>query len=278
MHNLINLKGRLLDLSTPAVMGILNLTPDSFFDGGKYDSAEKAIERSGRMLEEGASIIDIGAQSTRPGAALLSMEEEWSRLEPIVKAFVRAFPSTPFSIDTFSSKVAERAVNEGAAMINDVSGGKMDPAMFAIAGKLQVPYILMHMQGTPSTMQQNPHYINVVREVFDELIVKTRELQEAGVKDIIIDPGFGFGKSVAHNFDLLRHLDIFRLIGFPVLAGLSRKSMINRILGTKPEEALNGTTVLHTLALNHGARLLRVHDVKEAVEAIKLFMFYKNHA
>lgn len=267
----INCNGRLLFISPPAVMGILNLTPDSFFDGGKFTDMRRMLHHAGKMIKEGAAIIDIGAQSTRPGAKQISKKQELRRLIPALNALVKKFPETIFSVDTFCSEVAKAAVESGAHIINDISGGKMDKKMFAVAAKLQVPYILMHIKGTPKTMQKNPHYKNVVTEVIDFFQQRMYRLRNEGVKDIIIDPGFGFGKTPEHNLTLLNHLPELRLItGCPLLVGMSRKSMINKILGTSPAESLNGTTVMNTIALTGNADLLRVHDVKEAVEAVKL--------
>jgi dihydropteroate synthase len=275
MKKTINVKGRLLDLSTPAVMGILNLTPDSFYDGGALTDLSSVIRKTEEMLAEGAAIIDIGAQSTRPGADYLSAAEEWSRLEAPLKELSKRFPDAAFSIDTFHAEVAERAIGCGAAMVNDVTGGTMDDRMFATVARLRVPYVLMHIRGTPKTMQQTPMYSDVVREVFEHLLQRYHALRNLDVTDIIIDPGFGFGKTLEQNYALLRALPFFSKLDAPVLAGLSRKSMVNRVLGTAPEDALNGTTVLNVLALAGGASLLRVHDVREAAEAVKLVMYYR---
>lgn len=251
-------------------MGILNVTPDSFFDGGHYNEADELLARAEKHLNEGADILDIGAVSTRPKAEEVSESEELSRLIPAVEMLRRKFPEAILSVDTFRSVVARKAIETGADMINDISGGTMDDHMFETIAELQVPYVLMHIQGTPQTMQENPTYTNVVQEVFDALLEKKTRLQNLGVHDIIIDPGFGFGKNVEHNFALLAHLERFEILNCPILVGVSRKSMINRVLGTKPENALNGTTALNTLALERGASILRVHDVKEAVECVKL--------
>lgn len=262
--------GRLLGLETPVVMGALNLTPDSFFGGSKVSSEKAVVETAARMLAEGANILDLGGMSTRPGAEAVSSEVELARVLPAVKAVVREFPDAIISIDTVHAAVAEAAVNSGAAIVNDISAGQMDKAMWRTAAGLQVPYVLMHMQGTPATMQQDPQYEDVVVEVLDFFIRHVAELRALGVKDIIIDPGFGFGKTVEHNYSLLSRLGDFRMLGCPIMVGLSRKSMVNKVLGTTPDTALNGTTVLNTLALERGASILRVHDVKEAVEAVKL--------
>lgn len=270
--SLVNCNGRLLSFSPPAVMGILNLTPDSFFDGGKFTDTRRMLRHTGEMIKVGATIIDIGAQSTRPGSKLISEKEELKRLIPALEILLKKFPEMIFSVDTFRSSVAKAAINSGAHIINDISGGTMDKKMFTVLGKLQVPYILMHIIGTPQTMQQNPRYKNVVTEVIDFLQKRIYRLRKEGVKDIIIDPGFGFGKTLQHNLILLNHLHEIRLItGCPMLVGISRKTMINKILGTTPAEALNGTTVMNTIALSKGADILRVHDVKEAAEAVTIY-------
>lgn len=251
-------------------MGILNITPDSFYDGGKLASAQAITDRAGAMLADGAAILDIGGHSTRPGAATVSESEETERVLRGIEAVFQADRKAIVSVDTFRSHVARAAVQAGASMVNDVSGGEQDAAMFTTVAELQVPYILMHMQGTPATMQQAPRYADAVQEVYDSLQKRVATLQKLNVKHVIIDPGFGFGKTVAHNYALLRELPRFHAMGVPVLAGMSRKSMINKVLNTKPSEALNGTTVVNTIALLHGAHLLRVHDVREACEAVKL--------
>jgi len=261
---------QVLDLSTPVVMGILNLTPDSFFDGGKFPDLDTRVSHVGKMIGDGASIIDVGAVSTRPMAPEVSEEEELARIIPVLHTLCREFPSCIFSVDTFRPRVACAAVENGAGMINDVYGGRFEKGMIETIATLNVPYILMHMKGTPATMQVNPYYSDVVAEVtyfFDQQFAQCRE---KGVHQVILDPGFGFGKNTGHNFTLLSRLDEFRSFGVPILAGLSRKSMINRVLQVSPGDALNGTTVLNTIALLKGADILRVHDVKEAVEAIRL--------
>jgi dihydropteroate synthase len=270
MRKYLNTNGKLLDCSQPLIMGILNITPDSFYSGGKLSDANAAADLAGQMIGHGASIIDVGGQSTRPGAALISAEEEWERLEAPLALLHDRFPDTVISIDTFYSEVAKRAVDAGAGIINDVSGGSMDNKMFETVAKLKVPYILMHMKGTPQTMQQNPAYENVVKEVMDFFVGKIQKLTSLGVADIIIDPGFGFGKSLEHNYELLSRLSFFKILERPILVGISRKSMVNKVIGTKPENALNGTTVLHTVALQNGANILRVHDVREAMEAVNI--------
>lgn len=254
-------------------MGILNATPDSFYDGGKNNSIEAALQRAEVILTQGGDIIDIGAASTRPGAEEISIDEELQRLIPVVKAIASEFPDAILSVDTYRAVVAEEAIKAGAQIINDIAGGTMDAAMFATVAKLHVPYILMHIQGTPQTMQQNPEYTNVVAEVLLSLSQKVNELKRLGVADIIIDPGFGFGKTTEHNYQLLSNLRQLQLLGCPILAGVSRKGMINKVLGTTPDQALNGTTVVNTIALANGASILRVHDVKEAVEAVALWRF-----
>jgi dihydropteroate synthase len=289
MQSTLNCRGHLLDLTTPVVMGILNVTPDSFFDGGQYDTADAVLRQAGKMLEAGAQILDIGGASSRPGAKIVSVEEEIERVVPAIEAVLKRFPDTIISIDTWRSEVVLAALDAGAAIINDISAGRLDAQLFPTIGALaskgeSIPYILMHMQGEPGTMQQNPVYEDVVQEVLDFFIAKIQELRALGMKDIVLDPGFGFGKSVEHNFKLLKHLSDFHIVtGLPVLAGLSRKSMICRALGVKPEAALNGTTALHMPALMMGAKILRVHDVREAMEVIRLWehlegLFYTNFA
>jgi len=270
----VNCKGRLLDLAEPKVMGILNITPDSFFDGGKFTEEKSIARQVKKMLDEGAAIIDIGAVSTRPGAKEVSEKEELKRLMPVLENLVKKFPGVIFSVDTYRSGVARKAVESGAAIINDISGGNFDKKMFETVGELKVPYILMHIRGTPTTMQQNPVYKNVVKELIIYFSEKIVQLKDHRVNDIIIDPGFGFGKTLEHNFEILRKLSLFKMLDCPLLAGMSRKSMINKVLKTSPENALNGTTVLNTIALMNGANILRVHDVKPAKEAIELFKFY----
>jgi dihydropteroate synthase len=267
---LINCGGKLLDLSTPKVMGILNVTPDSFYDGGKLKSDLDILPSAEQMLSDGASILDVGGASTRPGAAEVTPDDELNRVIPSIEIIQRNFPDAIISIDTFRSKVAEEAVNAGAAMVNDVSAGRFDENLFPTIAKLKVPYVLMHMQGRPQTMQQNPSYENVVKEVFDFLKEKMLQLNQLGIYDIILDVGFGFGKSVEHNYQLLQNLSVLRPLGLPVLAGLSRKSLICKVLHVNPTNALNGTTALHAIALLQGAKILRVHDVKEAVETVAL--------
>ncbi len=272
----LNCGGEILDLSTPKVMGILNITPDSFYDGGSYSSDKEIIKRVEEMLLEGCSVLDIGACSTRPGAEDVSVEEECSRLVPVVRILKKEFPDLVISADTYRATVAEQAAGAGAAIINDISGGTLDPLMFGTMGRLKIPYVLMHIQGNPKTMQDNPRYENVVIDVLDYFTGKITQLNEMGVSDIIIDPGFGFGKTLEHNYQLLNALRDFRIFGCPVLAGFSRKSMINKVLNTTPSKALNGTTVLNSMALEAGSSILRVHDVKEAAEAITLAEYRKS--
>jgi dihydropteroate synthase len=266
----INCKGKLIDLSTPRVMGILNITPDSFYDGGRNKRLQDYLRHTEKMLQEGATFIDVGAYSSRPGAVNISEEEELNRIIPVIEALIKEFPKSILSIDTFRSEVAKACVEGGAAIINDISAGKLDEQMMETIGKLQVPYIMMHMKGTPQDMKELNQYDNLVEDVlfyFSERIARARSF---GINDPIIDPGFGFAKNISQNFELLKHLDLFNNLDLPILAGISRKSLIYKTLETGPEEALNGTTVLNTVSLAKGAHILRVHDVKEAVECVKL--------
>ncbi|MCB9082612.1 MAG: dihydropteroate synthase [Lewinellaceae bacterium] len=267
----LNCGGRLLSLAEPQVMGILNVTPDSFYDGGAYTRLEMAIRRAEALLAEGATIIDVGGMSSRPGALPVPVDEELSRVMPVIEGIHRQFPEAILSVDTIHSRVAREAASSGVGIINDISAGSMDPAMYATVAELQLPYVLMHMQGTPQSMQQNPDYVDVVQEVLDFFIAQAGRLRAAGVKDIIIDPGFGFGKSISHNYQLLSHLHVFRILEFPVLAGISRKSMIYKLLDITAAEALPATAALHLMALQQGARILRVHDAKEAHQVITLW-------
>jgi len=266
----LNINGKVLDLSKPAVMGILNITPDSFYDGGRYISIDAQLKRVEQMVHEGASIIDLGAVSTRPAAGEVCQTGELERLLPSLRAIRRHFPDSILSVDTYRPLIARAVVNYGADMINDIYGGRFEEGMFEVIAAIGIPYIMMHMQGTPETMQTNPVYSDVVAEVMQFFEQQTGRCRAAGVRELIIDPGFGFGKQVVHNYRLLDRLGEFRRFGYPVMAGFSRKSMINRVLNTQPEDALNGTTVLNTIALLKGADILRVHDVKEAVQAIRL--------
>lgn len=267
----INVNGTLLDLSTPCVMGILNLTPDSFYANSRMQTEKDVIQRAHQILEEGGKMIDIGAYSSRPNAANVSPQEEMERLRKGLDILCRECSDVILSVDTFRADVARMCVEEyGVAIINDIAAGEMDANMFATVADLNVPYIMMHMQGTPQSMQQDPHYDNLLKEVFMYFSRKVQQLRDLGVKDIILDPGFGFGKTVEDNYTLLAHLDEFRIFALPLLVGVSRKSMIYKLLGTSPEEALNGTTVLDTICLLKGANILRVHDVREAVETVKI--------
>ncbi|EKA79031.1 dihydropteroate synthase [Bacteroides fragilis] len=267
----LNVNGRLLDLSTPQVMGILNVTPDSFYAGSRSRTEAEIAARACQILDEGASIIDIGAYSSRANAEHISPEEEMQRLRTGLEILNRNHPDAIISVDTFRVEVARQCVEEyGAAIINDISAGEMDEQMFPTVARLNVPYIMMHMQGTPQNMQKEPHYENLLKEVFMYFARKVRQLRDLGMKDIILDPGFGFGKTLEHNYELMAHLEEFGIFELPLLVGVSRKSMIYRLFGATPQEALNGTTVLDTVALMKGADILRVHDVREAVEAVRL--------
>lgn len=267
----INVRGRLVSLDEPQVMGILNVTPDSFFATSRCRSEEEIRQRVCMMRREGATMVDIGAYSSRPGAEEVSVEEELRRLLPAVGIVREEWPDVIISVDTFRAEVARQAVEAGADIINDISGGEMDKDMFRTVAELHVSYILMHMQGTPQDMQKAPHYDNLMCEVFRSLGERVEELHEAGVADVIVDPGFGFGKTMAQNYEMMARLGEFRLLGCPILVGISRKSMVYRLLDATPEESLNGTTALNTIALMNGASILRVHDVREAVEAIKIY-------
>lgn len=271
----LNCKGQLLVLDKPVVMGILNTTPDSFFAGSRVGQTDNLLQRVETMLTEGATILDIGGQSTRPNSERVSAAEELKRVVPAIEAIHRNFPDAIISIDTFYAVVAKEAVEAGAAIVNDISAGMLDKDLLPTVAALGVPYVLMHMKGDPQTMQKNPSYQNVTLEVFDQLSFAIKGIQRQGIHDIIIDPGFGFGKTIAHNFQLLRELAFFHQLGKPVLAGLSRKGTVYKTLNTTPEKALNGTTVLHTIALLNGATILRAHDVREAKEAIDLFLAYQ---
>ncbi len=274
----ITAKGRLLSIERPLVMGILNLTPDSFYDGGKYQALSQALGQAQKMLDEGADILDVGGMSSRPGARLITTEEECARVLPVIDALHREFPRAIISIDTIYAATARKAIETGAHIINDISAGRLDAQMFPTAADLQVPYILMHMQGLPHNMQKQPSYEHVVREVFDFFVEKVGRLRQLGLHDIILDPGFGFGKTVEHNYSLLRQLSAFKVFDLPLLVGISRKSMINKVLNTKPAEALNGTTAAHVLALEQGANILRVHDVAPAREAIAIWEAFRKAA
>jgi len=271
----LNCKGRLLVVDKPQVMGIINCTPDSFYEGSRFLTKDEALREAEKMLIEGATILDIGAQSTRPGSPRIGAEEELKRVIDIIESIHSHFPEAILSIDTYFSQVAEEAVKAGASIINDISAGSMDEAILIIAAKLKTPYICMHMKGEPATMQQDPHYDDITKEVLEFFIQKLYQCKQAGIEDVIIDPGFGFGKTIQHNFRLLKELAAFQILKKPLLLGLSRKSTIYRTLGVTVEAALNGTTVLNTIGLINGAHILRVHDVKEAMETIKLFETYR---
>ncbi len=273
MH--ITCNNKKIDLNTPKVMGILNVTPDSFFDGGKYNSAKAIIKQTKKMLQQGATFIDIGAYSSRPNAKHISKKEELNRILPVIQLLVKEFPDILISIDTFRSEIAAASIKAGTCMINDISGGNLDKNMFKVIAKYQVPYILMHMQGKPQDMQQNPKYQDVIDEITHFFIEKTTQLKTFGVQDIILDVGFGFGKSLAHNYTILKNLNSFNRLGFPILAGISRKSMLYNVLESNPSRMKNATTVANTIALLNGAKILRVHDVKEAVESIKIVSMLK---
>jgi dihydropteroate synthase len=269
---------RVLDLSKPKIMGIINLTPDSFYDAGNALKNKEYMKLAEKMIEEGADIIDIGAVSTRPGAATIDEEEELKRLEEPLKDIIRNFPETFLSVDTWRSGIARKAIEAGAHLINDISGGTFDENMFHLIAEFKVPYVLMHIQGTPQTMQICPVYNDVVRELYLFFETRLKLLKDLDVmNNIILDPGFGFGKTIEHNYRLLHGLKTFSGLGFPLLAGVSRKSMITKVLKESPKHALNGTTVIHTIALLNGANILRVHDVKEAKETIRLFLEYRNN-
>jgi dihydropteroate synthase len=275
LMNSINCKGKLLSLDEPVVMGIINATPDSFYEGHLKLNTDGITVLAGKMIQDGAAILDIGGLSTRPGSNPVSVQEETDRVLPVIEAIHKIYPEIILSIDTYNSQVARAAVHAGASIINDISGGNLDKDMLSTVAGLQAPYICMHMQGTPATMQQAPVYSHVVKEVLDFFIANIEACNKAGIKDVIIDPGFGFGKTIEHNFQLLKELAVLTITNKPILAGLSRKSTIYKTLGITAANALNGTTVLNTMALLNGASILRVHDVKEASEAVKLFNAYK---
>lgn len=270
----LNCRGRLLTINQPIVMGIINATPDSFFQNSRQQTIDAALQQAEKMITEGAIILDIGGQSTRPGSEKINAEEELQRVMPIIAAIHKAFPETIISIDTYYSVVAKEAVEAGASIINDISGGTMDEQMLQTVAALKAPFVCMHIKGTPQTMQQYATYENVTKEVLEYFIDRTGACRLAGINDVIIDPGFGFSKTIAHNFELLRNLSAFKMLDKPILLGLSRKGTIYKTLDITAEEALNGTTVLNTMGLLNGASILRVHDVKEAREAIKLVNAY----
>jgi dihydropteroate synthase len=267
----ISCKGQLIDLTTPKIMGILNLTPDSFYDGGLFNNTDRALAQTEKMLQEGATFIDVGGASSKPGAVEISIDEELSRVLPIIEEIHKRFPEAIISIDTYRSIVAKQAVATGAAIVNDISGGNLDAKMLGTVGALGgVPYIAMHMQGKPQNMQDNPSYDNVMVEMRSFFAAKIDEANKAGIHDIIIDPGFGFGKTLDHNYSLLKNLSSIKMDSIPMLIGVSRKSMIHKLLKIEAADALNGTTVLNAIALQQGAQILRVHDVKEAQQAVHL--------
>jgi dihydropteroate synthase len=274
----LNCNGQLVDLMEPIIMGILNITPDSFYKGSRFTTEKTILNEAEKMLTEGATILDVGGMSSRPGADIISEEEESDRVIPAIRALVKAFPKAIISIDTFRSNIAKAAVTEGVSMINDISAGNMDTRMFETVAELQnIPYILMHMKGTPDTMQKHAVYEDITLEILDFFIEKVGQLRGLLVKDIIIDPGFGFGKTIDHNFELLKKMHVFKILEVPILAGLSRKSMIWKTLKITPDEALNGTSVCNFVALQQGAQILRVHDVKEAKQTIQLWQYLKSN-
>lgn len=271
-HFSLNCKGNLISLAQPVVMGILNTTPDSFFDGGKYTTLESALKRAEQIIAEGGTIIDVGGYSSRPGAGVVSIDEELNRVIPVIEAISDKFNGIVISIDTFRAKVADEAIAAGASIINDISAGDDDPDMISTAAKHSVPFVAMHKKGTPQNMQQNPQYDDVTVEILDYFIKKKKKLLEAGITDIVIDPGFGFGKTTTHNFELLNNISAFKMLECPIMVGISRKKLIYETLKISKEEALNGTTILNTFSLLNGADILRVHDVKQASEAVKLIV------
>ena len=266
----INCKGQIIDLSTPKIMGILNITPNSFYDGGKFSLENNAVMQVEKMLKEGATFIDIGAYSSKPNAEFVSEEEEINRIIPVVKAIIKEFPEALLSIDTFRSTVAQECINNGAALINDISAGSLDEKMMEVIASNNVPYIMMHLRGTPQTMQDQTNYEHIINEILTYFSDKVNKARSLGINDLIIDPGFGFAKTTDQNYKILSNLELFKMLELPILAGVSRKSMIYKTLDTSPEEALNGTTVLNTIAITKGATIIRVHDVKEAMECVKL--------
>ena len=274
---ILNIKGDTLDLSSPKIMGVLNVTPDSFYDGGVYSNEKKILLQVEKMISDGADIIDIGGFSSKPGSKTISVKEEEKRVIPIIKLINNTFNKIIISVDTFRSEIAEKSLNEGASIINDISGGNLDKNIYQIANKYRVPYIMMHMKGVPANMQANPKYENINYEIIKDFSYKIDLAEKKGVCDIIIDPGFGFGKSIEHNYQILNNIKLYTVLKKPILVGISRKSMIYKLLKTDPSKALNGTTSLNTIALINGANILRVHDVKEAKEVIKLYSFLKEN-
>jgi len=274
---ILNIKGSLLDLSSPKIMGILNVTPDSFYDGGVYSNEKEVLKQVEKMILDGVDIIDVGGYSSKPGAKTINIKEEEKRVLPIIKLIYKTFKKTIISVDTFRSEIAEKSLNAGASIINDISGGDFDNNIYKIAERYKAPYIMMHMKGNPSNMQINPTYKNINYEIIKDLSKKIDFAQKKGVCDIIIDPGFGFGKTIEHNYQILNNLKLYKVLHKPILVGVSRKSMIYKLLKTDPSSALNGTTALNTVALINGANILRVHDVKQANEVIKLCGFLKEN-
>ncbi len=274
---ILNIKGDILDLSSPKIMGILNVTPDSFYDGGVFSNEKKILHQVEKMILDGADIIDVGGYSSKPGAETIPLKEEEKRVIPIIKLINKTFDKTVISVDTFRSEIAEKSLSEGASIINDISGGDLDKNIYQIANKYRAPYIMMHMKGVPSNMQHNPKYENINYEIIKNLSLKIDSAEKKGISDIIIDPGFGFGKTIQHNYQILNNIKLYTVLKKPILVGVSRKSMIYKLLESDPSEALNGTTSLNTIALINGANILRVHDVKEAKEVIKLYSFLKEN-
>ena len=274
---ILNIKGDILDLSSPKIMGVLNVTPDSFYDGGVFSNEKKILAQVEKMILDGADIIDIGGFSSKPGAKTISLKEEEKRVIPIIKLINKTFNKIIISVDTFRSEIAEKSLNEGASIINDISGGDLDKNIYQISYKYKAPYIMMHMNGVPSNMQNNPKYENINHDIIKDFTSKIDSAEKKGVCDIIIDPGFGFGKTIQHNYQILNNLKLYTVLKKPILVGISRKSMIYKLLKTDPSKALNGTTSLNTIALINGANILRVHDVKEAKEVIKLYSFLKEN-
>ena len=274
--NKIEVKNTSLDLSTPKIMGIINMTDDSFYDGGTNYNSNKTLKKVTKFIKEGADIIDIGGYSSRPGAKNISIKEEWKRIKDIIPIVNKNFPKTIISVDTFRSEIAKRAIENGAHIINDITGGSIDKCLFDTVASLKTPYILTHLKGNPENMQENPNYNSVINEITEYFQKKIKTLKSKGINNIIIDPGFGFGKSLQHNYEILNNLNKFKKFNLPILVGVSRKSMIYKLLKTNPKEALNGTTIVNTLCLLGGANILRVHDVKEAKECIKIIKFAQN--
>ena len=274
---ILNINGGVFDLSSPKIMGVLNVTPDSFYDGGVFSNEKKILAQVEKMILDGADIIDIGGFSSKPGAKTISLKEEEKRVIPIIKLINKTFNKIIISVDTFRSEIAEKSLNEGASIINDISGGDLDKNIYQISYKYKAPYIMMHMNGVPSNMQNNPKYENINHDIIKDFTSKIDSAEKKGICDIIIDPGFGFGKTIQHNYQILNNLKLYTVLKKPILVGISRKSMIYKLLKTDPSKALNGTTSLNTIALINGANILRVHDVKEAKEVIKLYSFLKEN-